>query len=240
MKVKMLRTGQMKVNWSCLGGPAAKWQDAAQTCDPASVLHPPDVANPDAQRAEAYQGAKESPIPLELSRDREAFWVETASGWNRKQFNNEMTKRLEEFHRGEWDVLVFPRVDRETRFLAGSFEELNRLLKADVPIYFAKHRLLLRQGDSEAFDTYLEHVRDARAYIKVLKANTGGGRAQAMEAGHIPSGWGPKGLTGYDWKDGRFVKNTVSPAVEFMLRQYLEGYSESAIMIQLKKRGLSY
>ncbi len=193
---------------------------------------------PDVQRAEAYQGAKESPIPLELSSDREAFWVETASGWNRKHFNNEMTKRLEEFHRGEWDVLVFPRVDRETRFLAGSFEELNRLLKADVPIYFAKHRLLLRQGDSEAFDTYLEHVRDARAYIKVLKANTGGGRAQAMEAGHIPSGWGSKGLTGYDWKNGQFTKNSVSPAVEFMLRQYLEGYSESAIMMQMKKRGL--
>ena len=191
---------------------------------------------PDAQRAEAYQGAKESPVPMELSRDREAFWIETASGWNRKQFNNEMTKRLEEFRRGEWDVLVFPRVDRETRFLAGSFEELNQLLKAGVPIYFAKHRLLLRQGDSEAFDSYLEHVRDARAYIKVLKANTGGGRMQAMEAGRIPSGWGPKGLTGYDWKDGRFIKNTVGPAVEFMLRQYLEGYSESAIMFQLKER----
>ena len=37
----------------------------------------------------------------------------TASGWNRKQFNNEMTKRLEEFRRGEWDVLVFPRVEGE-------------------------------------------------------------------------------------------------------------------------------
>lgn len=192
---------------------------------------------PDAQRAEAYQGAKESPIPMEISPDREAFWVETASGWNRKQFNSEMAKRLEEFHRGEWDVLVFPRVDRETRFLAGSFEELNHLLKAGVPIYFAKHRLLLRQGDSEAFDTYLEHVRDARAYIKVLKANTGGGRTQAMKAGRILSGWGPKGLTGYDWKDGRFVRNAVCPAVEFMLRQYLEGYSETAIMFQLRERG---
>jgi len=192
---------------------------------------------PDAQRTEAYQGAKECPIPLELCAEREAFWVETASGWNRKQFNNEMTKRLEEFRRGEWDVLVFPRVDRETRFLAGSFEVLNQLLKAGVPIYFAKHRLLLRQGDSEAFDTYFDLVRDARAYIKVLKANTGGGRLQAMEAGRIPSGWGPKGLTGYDWKDGHFIKNNVSPAVEFMLRQYLEGYSESAIMFQLKKQG---
>jgi len=192
---------------------------------------------PDAQRAEAYQGAKECQIPLEISRDREAFWVETASGWNRKHFNSEMAKRLEEFRRGQWDVLVFPRVDRETRFLAGSFEELNHLLKAGIPIYFAKHRLLLRQGDSEAFDAYLEHVRDARAYIKVLKSNIGGGRIQAMEAGRIPSGWGPKGLTGYDWKDGCFVKNTVGPAVEFMLRQYLEGYSESAIMLQLKKQG---
>ena len=30
---------------------------------------------PDAQRMEAYQGAKDCPIPLELSRGREAFWV---------------------------------------------------------------------------------------------------------------------------------------------------------------------
>ena len=59
-----------------------------------------------------------------------------------------------------------------------------------------------------------------------------------MEAGHIPSGWGPKGLTGYDWKNGQFAKNSISPAVEFMARQYLEGYSESAIMLQMKKRGL--
>ena len=193
---------------------------------------------PAAQRAEAEAGAKECPIPLEVSRDREAFWVETGSGWNRKQFNIEMTKRLEEFHRGEWDVLVFPRVDRETRFLAGSFEVLNQLLKASVPIYFARHRLLLRQGDSEAFDTYFDLVRDARAYIKVLKANTAGGRAQAMEAGRIPSGWGPKGLTGYDWKDKRFVKNSITPAVEFIIRKYLEGYSGSAVMRQLRKEGI--
>ena len=191
---------------------------------------------PDAQRAEAYQGAKECSIPIELSRDREAFWVETASGWDRKQFNYEMNKRLEEFRRGEWETLVFPRVDRETRFLAGSFEELSNLLKAKVPIYFAKQLLLLRQGDSEAFDKYLEYVRDARSYIKVLKANTAGGRAQAMAAGHIPSEFGPRGLSGYDWKDGHFEKNTVCPAVEFMLCQYLEGYSESGIMLQLKER----
>ncbi len=192
---------------------------------------------PDAQRAEAYQGAKDSPIPLEISRDREAFWVETASGWNRKHFNSEMAKRLGEFQRGEWDVLVFPRVDRETRFLAGSFEALSQLLRAGVPIYFAKHHLVLRQGDSEAFDTYFDLVKEARAYIKVLKSNTMGGRQQAMEAGHIPSGFGGKGLTGYDWVGGRFVKNNVAPAVEFMQRHYLEGYSESAIMFQLKKEG---
>jgi len=192
---------------------------------------------PSAQRAEAYEGGKECTIPLEFSPAREAFWTETASSWNRKQFTIEMARRLEEFHRSEWDVLVFPRVDRETRFLAGSFEALSQLLRAGVPIYFAKHHLLLRQGDSEAFDTYFDLVKEARAYIKVLKSNTAGGRAQAMLAGRIPTGWGPKGLTGYDWKDGRFVKNNVAPAVEFMLRRYLEGYSESSIMFQLKKEG---
>ena len=193
---------------------------------------------PSAQRAESYEGGKECSIPLEFSPAREAFWTETASGWNRKQFNAEVAKRLEEFHRGEWDVLVFPRVDRETRFLAGSFEALSQMLRAGVPIYFAKHHLLLRQGDSEAFDIYFDLVRDARAYIKVLKSNTMGGRIQAMEAGQIPSGWGPKGLSGYDWKDRRFVKNSANTAVEAVLRLYLEGYSESAIMRELKARRL--
>jgi len=83
---------------------------------------------PSAQRAEAYEGGKECPIPLEFSPAREAFWTETASSWNRKQFTIEMARRLEEFHLGEWDVLVFPRVDRETRFLAGSFEALSQML----------------------------------------------------------------------------------------------------------------
>lgn len=193
---------------------------------------------PDAQRAEAYEGAKQCPISLEFSPAREAFWIETASGWNRKHFNTEMAKRLEEFRRGEWDVLVFPRVDRETRFLAGSFDALSQLLRVGVPIYFAKHHLLLRQGDSEAFDTYFDLVREARAYIKVLKANTEGGKLQAMEAGRIPSGWGPKGLTGYDWKDRQFVKNSAASGVETTLHLYLEGRSQSAITRELRKRRL--
>lgn len=185
---------------------------------------------PDAQRHDAYVGSTKCPIPYSLSPDREAVITETASSWNRKRFGSEMRLRLEEFQRGEWGILVFPRVDRESRFLAGSFEYLLQALKAGIPIYFARDDLLLRQGDDDAFDIYEEKVRDARSYIKVLKANTAGGRFQAMEAGKIPTGWGPWGLAGYDWKDGRFQKNQANPTVEKILRLYLkDGESQSSI-----------
>ena len=193
-----------------------------------------DRYGPDVQRHDAHIGSTRCPIPYSLSPDRETLIVETASSWNRKKFALEMQKRLEEFHRGEWGILVFPRVDRESRFLVGSFDYLSSAVKAGIPVWFAREQLLLTNEQTEesklAWDRYLDLVRDARAYIRVLRMNTSEGRERAMEDGKIPTGWGPWGLSGFDWKNGRFQKNGVSSTVERILRLYLQpGSTESAI-----------
>ena len=188
----------------------------------------------DVQRRDAYTSAGDCPIPIQFSPDRETTIIESASGWHRKKFAVEMQRRLEEFNRGEWEILVFPRGDRESRFLVGSFEHLSAAVKAGIPVWFARDRLLLTSEQTEeaklAWDRYLDLIRDARAYIRVLRANTMGGRDLAMEDGRIPTGWGPWGLAGYDWKDGRFHKNEIAPTVERILRLYLvERESQSSI-----------
>ncbi|MFC1968646.1 recombinase family protein [Chloroflexota bacterium] len=190
-----------------------------------------------AQRRDAYE-SNPADMQLEFSDIREATIVEPASGWDRKKFAIEMQKRCEEFQRHEWEILVFPRVDRESRFLAGSFEYLLEALKTGMAIYFARDNLVLRQGDTEAFDRYFDLVRDARSYIKVLKINISRGKEEAMEAGKIPCGWGPWGLAGYDWAGGKFHKNSVAGTVETILRRYLGGMSQSAIVRELDRRNL--
>jgi hypothetical protein len=195
----------------------------------------------DAQRRDAYVSASDCPLPIELSRDRETIIIEPASGWSRKKFAMEMQRRMEEFSRGEWEVLVYPRGDRESRFLAGSFEYLTAAIKTGIPIWFARDRLLLTNEQTEeaklAWDKYLDLIRDARSYIRVLRANTQGGRDAAMDAGRIPTGWGPKGLSGYGWKGGCFYKNEVASTVERILRLYLKG-DETQSSITRKLHGL--
>ena len=63
---------------------------------------------------------------------------EPASGWNRKKWELTMRQCLEAYKRGEADMIVFPRVDRETRFLAGSFATLLEVVKAGILVYFAQ------------------------------------------------------------------------------------------------------
>src|SRR5450759_4806239 len=55
---------------------------------------------------------------------------ESASKWTRQRWESAMDNYLAWYKQGKADVLIFPRVDRETRFIAGSFPKLLEVIKS--------------------------------------------------------------------------------------------------------------
>ena len=64
-------------------------------------------------------------------------------GWNRPKFEAAVNEAIELHKRGEMLAVLFPRVDRETRFLFSSVPLLNKIIGAGLEIYFAEEQLFL-------------------------------------------------------------------------------------------------
>ena len=67
-------------------------------------------------------------LGLEVSEQYRRVLQESATGWDRARWEAAVREALGLFRKGEIQALVFPRVDRETRFVAGSFPLLVRVL----------------------------------------------------------------------------------------------------------------
>ncbi|MFC1861565.1 recombinase family protein [Chloroflexota bacterium] len=67
-------------------------------------------------------------------------WViqESASGWNRPKFEAAVNEAIELHKRGKIQAVLFPRVDRETRFLFSSVPLLNKIIGEGLEVYFAE------------------------------------------------------------------------------------------------------
>ncbi len=118
---------------------------------------------------------------------------ESASGWNRKKWEPTMDECLREYKEGKAQVVIFPRADRESRFLAGSYPKLLEVIKSGMLVYFALERLWLDPNNPDSFEEYQRLVLEAQAYIRVLRRNTTKGKRECAEAGKIPSGLGRYG-----------------------------------------------
>jgi hypothetical protein len=96
---------------------------------------------------------------------------------------------------GKIDALLFPRVDRETRFIFGSFPLLTEVVQSGLEVYFARERLFLDPNDLESIERYLSKATQSQAYVQTLKTNTSRGlRARALD-GKIQNGRGGYGFT---------------------------------------------
>jgi len=129
-----------------------------------------------------------SVLELEVNEKCRRVIQESASGWNRPKFEAAVNEAIELHKRGEIQVVLFPRVDRETRFLFSSVPLLNKIMGAGLEVYFAEEQLFLDSNDPDAVQRYTDKVKAAQDYIATLRRNTMKGRRKRVKKGKIPTG----------------------------------------------------
>ena len=115
---------------------------------------------------------------------------ESATGWERTKFEGAVREALALYQRGEVGALLFPRVDRETRFIFGSMALLAEVVKSGLRVCFARERLTLDPDDHESIERYLSKATQAQAYVQTMKLNTGRAKKKLIRAGKLPQGCG--------------------------------------------------
>ncbi|HEY86746.1 MAG TPA: recombinase family protein [Dehalococcoidia bacterium] len=127
-------------------------------------------------------------LELEVNEEYKRVIQESASGWNRPKFEVAVNEAIELYKRGEIQAVLFPRVDRETRFLFSSVPLLNKLMGAGLEVYFAEEQLYLDPNDPDSVQRYTDKVKAAQDYIATLRRNTIKGRGKRVKKGKLPTG----------------------------------------------------
>lgn len=137
-------------------------------------------------------------LGLTVSETHRRVIQESATGWERSKFEAAVREALALYGRGEIDALLFPRVDRETRFVFGSFPLLAEVVRSGLRVYFAREKLALDPTDPESIERYLTKATQAQAYVETMKVNTLRAKQKLVREGKLPQGTG-RGLYGYKW-----------------------------------------
>ncbi|MFC1907445.1 recombinase family protein [Chloroflexota bacterium] len=137
-------------------------------------------------------------LGLSVSEINRRLIQESATSWERTKFETAVREVLSLYQNGQVEALLFPRVDRETRFLFGSVSLLSEALRAGLPVYFAREKLSLDPNDPESVERYLSKATQSQAYIDTMKTNTLQAKAKLVKKGILPQGTGI-GLYGFNW-----------------------------------------
>ncbi|MFH0847008.1 MAG: recombinase family protein [Chloroflexota bacterium] len=114
---------------------------------------------------------------------------EPATSWERSKFESAVREALDFYNQGQVEALLFPRVDRETRFLFGSFPLLAEVVQAGLQVYFAREKFRLDPNDPESIERYLSKATQAQAYVETMRLNTmRGRRRRAIQDHMMPTG----------------------------------------------------
>jgi len=179
-------------------------------------------------------------LGLEVDPNLRRVIQEPATGWDRERFEMAVREALDLYHRGEIQALIFPRVDRETRFLFGSFPLLCEVIRADIEVYFARERFHLDPNDSESVSRYLRKAEEAQAYVETMRLNTMMGRRRRAERDHkMPTG-GHKWAFDYDPVTGRYSRNELRASWLGKCREWImdEGCFLNESCRRLNKNGV--
>ena len=139
-------------------------------------------------------------LGLEVSEQYKRVIQESATTWERPKFEGLMREALALYAKKEIEALLFPRVDRESRFLFGSFPLLCEVVKSGLKVFFARERLELDPNNPESAERYFSKATQAQAYIETMKINTMRAKRRLADKGILPIGTG-KGLYGYKWDE---------------------------------------
>ena len=137
-------------------------------------------------------------LDLEVSEYYRRTLQESAIGWDRAKWEAAVREALAIFNKGEIQALMFPRVDRETRFVAGSFPLLVEIIRAGLEVYFGREKFRLDLNDSESVEKYMNKAVQAQQYAETTTQNTMRGKHISASKGNLPQGTG-RGLYGYKW-----------------------------------------
>ncbi|MFC1982551.1 recombinase family protein [Chloroflexota bacterium] len=124
-------------------------------------------------------------LGIEVSEDLRRIIQEPATGWDREKFEIAVREGLALFREGLVQAIIFPRVDRETRFLFGSFPLICEVIRAGLRVYFGRERLELNPNDNESVSRYLRKAEEAQAYVETMRINTMKGRRRRSERDHM-------------------------------------------------------
>ncbi len=179
-------------------------------------------------------------LGLTVSEKNRRMIQESATGWERPKFEAAVREAMALHESGEIDALMFPRVDRETRFVFGSMALLIEVVKAGIPVYFAREKLMLDPKDPESVERYLGKATQAQAYVQTMKANTSRAKAKLVREGKIPQGTGV-GIYGYRWireEKRREIIEIEAKVVQKIFGMIAEGKSLFAVAKELNRQGI--
>ncbi len=94
-------------------------------------------------------------LGLDVSENYRRVLQESATSWERPLFEAAVREAMTLHKAGMIQALLFPRVDRETRFIFGSFPLLAEVVQSGLEVYFARERLFLDPNDPESIERYL-------------------------------------------------------------------------------------
>jgi len=132
---------------------------------------------------------KASSLGLETPVEYRRIMQETATGWNREIFEDIVREGLALYHKGEVQAMLFPRVDRETRFVFGSFPLLAEVVRNGMAVFFARDNFRLDPMDPESVERYFSKAIQAQAYVVTMRENTMRAVRKRAEKDHrMPTG----------------------------------------------------
>jgi len=166
-------------------------------------------------------------LGVEVSEELKRSIEEPATHWEREKFTKVIKEAIELYQKGAIGAVIFPRVDRETRFVFSSMPLLSEMLKIGIKVFFARELLYLDPRDPEAVERYLDKVSQSQAYIETMRLNTmRGRRRRARKDGLLTTGGG--GLYGYiyDKATGKRLRNeyevsVIHKMVDWVLNEHL-------------------
>ncbi|MFC1872070.1 recombinase family protein, partial [Chloroflexota bacterium] len=124
-------------------------------------------------------------LHLTVSESLRRVIQERATSWDREKFEAAVREGMDLYQRGVVQAVIFPRVDRETRFIFGSFPLLCEIIRAGMRVYFGRERFELNPNDNESVARYLRKAEEAQAYVETTRLNTIRGRRRRAEQDHM-------------------------------------------------------
>jgi len=177
-------------------------------------------------------------LGLTVSETNRRVIQESATGYERTKFEAAVREALALYDHGDISTLLFPRVDRETRFVFGSIPLLAEVVKSGLRVYFAREKLALDPNDPETVERYLNKATQAQAYVQTMKMNTSRAKKKLLREGKLPQGTGV-GAYGYSWNRAtkkREIKIDEAEVVQEIFNMVATGKSFVSIARNLNER----